>query len=262
MPAARLHSLNRDVDFIADIELGANNNFVCKRRGACNTSPLWPPFHRQSRRYSSVAPSKGLHRRAVTSAAPHGGHSIPDYSYPSSATTSQSDLTPSYSWGATTPTGGYDGPSHNTTQGSSLQVPHNLTANDAWSYYLEVVQNPLRTAEFGNASLSRLPLSPPLIVQLVVRDRTGKAIYPEIETPFLLAHLALLSADGMTQVDMGSSPGGTAPPRRLLYGNLVSSPHRLRDLHNKQGLFFLFPDVSIRWRGQYRLEISLVRLSR
>ncbi|KAK7445419.1 hypothetical protein VKT23_014836 [Stygiomarasmius scandens] len=47
----------------------------------------------------------------------------------------------------------------------------------------------------------------------------------------------------------------------ILYGNLVSSVDQLEDLQGNRGLFFLFPDVSIRWRGRYRLGITLLRLS-
>jgi hypothetical protein len=59
---------------------------------------------------------------------------------------------------------------------------------------------------------------------------------------------------------MGSSIGrGHTPP--ILYGNLVSSVDQLEDLQGNMGLFFLFPDVSVRWRGQYQLGITLSRLS-
>lgn len=82
-----------------------------------------------------------------------------------------------------------------------------------------------------------------------------------MELPFLIAHLSLFSDDGMRPLDMGSSPTGDTPPRRLLYGNLVSSPQKLRDLSGRLGLYFLFPDVSIRWRGRFQLGVSLLRLS-
>ena len=59
---------------------------------------------------------------------------------------------------------------------------------------------------------------------------------------------------------MGSSIGrGHTPP--ILYGNLVSSVDQLEDLQGNMGLFFLFPDVSVRWCGQYQLGITLSRLS-
>ncbi|KIJ20832.1 hypothetical protein PAXINDRAFT_165674 [Paxillus involutus ATCC 200175] len=146
---------------------------------------------------------------------------------------------------------------------SQPRVGHSSFLNDSQtrSYHLDVVQHPQRTAEFGSASLSRLPLAPPVVVQLIVRDRFGNTVIPEIELPFLVAHLSLFSDDGLRPLDMGSSPNGEAPPRRLLYGNLVSSPQKLRDLQGRLGLYFLFPDVSIRWRGRFQLGVSLLRIS-
>lgn len=82
-----------------------------------------------------------------------------------------------------------------------------------------------------------------------------------MELPFLVAHLSLFSDDGTRPLDMGTSPTGEAPPRRLLYGNLVSSPQKLRDLQGRLGLYFLFSDVSIRWRGRFQLGIWLLRIS-
>jgi hypothetical protein len=86
----------------------------------------------------------------------------------------------------------------------------------------------------------------------------------EAELPFLIAHLSLHTGDGLQSLDMGYAPGGHGhdPPRRLLYGNLVSSAQKLEDLQGNVGLFFLFSDVSIRWRGRYQLGITLLRLSR
>jgi len=136
-----------------------------------------------------------------------------------------------------------------------------LHENQNRSYHLEIVQHPQRTAEFGSATLSRLPLAPPIIVQLIVQDRFGYETIPEMELPFLVAHLSLFSDDGTRQLDMGTSPTGEAPPRRLLYGNLVSSPQKLRNLQGRLGLYFVFSDVSIRWRGRFQLGISLLRIS-
>ncbi|KIM56495.1 hypothetical protein SCLCIDRAFT_1220300 [Scleroderma citrinum Foug A] len=145
---------------------------------------------------------------------------------------------------------------------SQPRVHHSfLNESQTRTYVLDVVQHPQRTAEFGSATLSRLPLAPPIVVQLIVRDRFGNSIIPEMELPFLIAHLSLFSDDGTRPLDMGASPTGDTPPRRLLYGNLVSSPQKLRDLSGRLGLYFLFPDVSIRWRGRFQLGVSLLRLS-
>jgi hypothetical protein len=66
----------------------------------------------------------------------------------------------------------------------------------------------------------------------------------------------------MTVLDPVSSSNRQFPPDRLLYGNLVSSPHFLRNLQGRSGVYFLFPDVSVRLRGRYILQLTLMRLSR
>ncbi|KIY70774.1 hypothetical protein CYLTODRAFT_429820 [Cylindrobasidium torrendii FP15055 ss-10] len=128
------------------------------------------------------------------------------------------------------------------------------------SYQLEVIQHPEKTAEFRNAHLSRLPLNPPLIVRLIVRDTSGNLVMPEVEIPFLLAHLSLYSEDGQTRLDDPGQWGEDGPP--LLYGNLVASLDILEDAPGRQGLFFVFPDVSVRWEGRYQLQLTLMRISR
>ncbi|KAH9989818.1 velvet factor-domain-containing protein [Russula vinacea] len=130
------------------------------------------------------------------------------------------------------------------------------------TYYLEVIQQPEVSAEFGTAALSRLPLAPPLVAQLIIRDSRGNVIESDPDHPYLICHLSLYSADGMTVLDPVSSSNRQFPPDRLLYGNLVSSPHFLRNLQGRSGVYFLFPDVSVRLRGRYILQLTLMRLSR
>lgn len=43
-----------------------------------------------------------------------------------------------------------------------------------------MVQHPQKTADFGSASLSRLPLTPPIVVQLIVKDPSGNSIIPYV----------------------------------------------------------------------------------
>jgi hypothetical protein len=127
---------------------------------------------------------------------------------------------------------------------------------------LEVIQQPEVSAEFGSAALSRLPLAPPLVAQLTIRDSRGNVIESDPDHPYLICHLSLHSADGLTVLDPVSSSNRQFPPDRLLYGNLVSSPHFLRNLQGRPGVYFLFPDVSVRLRGRYILQLTLMRLSR
>lgn len=130
---------------------------------------------------------------------------------------------------------------------------------DARTYHLEIIQQPEMSAEFGSAALSRLPLSPPLIVQLIIRDLRGNIVENEPDLPFMISHLSLHGADGSGPLELPQN--GHFPPNRLLYGNLVSSPHNMRNLQGRAGVYFLFPDVSVRQRGRYSLQVTLMRLS-
>ncbi|KAF9648904.1 hypothetical protein BDM02DRAFT_3080052, partial [Thelephora ganbajun] len=125
-------------------------------------------------------------------------------------------------------------------------------------YDLDIVQQPQKAAECGSSSLSRLPLAPPLIVQLSIRDASGNVVPEEGESSFLIAHLSLIPVP-----ESGAhSPTRTKlmDPTSQLYGSLVSSPQTFRDLHGRQGTYFLFPDVSVRIRGRFQLSITLIEL--
>jgi len=127
-------------------------------------------------------------------------------------------------------------------------------------YELDVVQTPERTAEFGSAGLSRLPLSPPLVVRLTILDRHKKPINADTELSFLVANLSLYSADGARPLDECTHTQ-TNRRHRMLYGTLVSSTHQLYDESNRQGTFFVFPDVSVRLQGRYQLRVTLMRVA-
>ncbi|KAJ7930339.1 velvet factor, partial [Mycena leptocephala] len=120
------------------------------------------------------------------------------------------------------------------------------------SYQLNVVQHPQKAAEFGYENLSRLSLTPPMIVQLTVRDMNGNSIVPQEELPFLIAHLSLFTENGMTQTDTRNF---------IKRVNLASSVDHLEDTNSNMGLFFVFPDVSIRWRGRFQLGVTLIMIS-
>jgi len=183
-------------------------------------------------------------------------------SYTSSPTTSSAGSTASIPSASTAP-------SHSISSSQSSGHPRlsvsSLLCEDpetsGISYRLEIIQQPERAAEFGMRQLSRLPVSPPPIVQLHIRDQAGNPVNEDLELPFLVAHLGIFTEDGKTPLNAVPSPRGDSTPMRLLYGTIVSSPHYLRNLQGKKGVYFLFPDVSVRWRGRYRLSISLMRLS-
>ncbi|KAK7445418.1 hypothetical protein VKT23_014835 [Stygiomarasmius scandens] len=59
-----------------------------------------------------------------------------------------------------------------------IQVSSLLSDTRAVSYHLEIVQQPQKTAEFRDAPLSRLPVTPPVIARLVIRDPSGNPVVP------------------------------------------------------------------------------------
>ena len=119
--------------------------------------------------------------------------------------------------------------------------------------------------------------------------------YNTINNPFFVVHCALRSSDGLQDRNLifvgsgsnGQLPGSsevssatesgspdvdqqfqppsrglqsTAATTRVLMGNLVSGPSVLDDEFGKEGLFFYFPDLSIRTEGRFRLRFTLLQI--
>ncbi|PWN38911.1 hypothetical protein IE81DRAFT_64036 [Ceraceosorus guamensis] len=192
-------------------------------------------------------------------------------------------------------------------------------------YALSVVQQPSTGCAFGTNLLSRVSVSPPLILRLRVSEPDGAEVLPFDELPFMLCQLRLVTATGQP-ADMlspvpnqpaapdaeesGAAPsepprrpipraqqpsilqgsadgpameGSTpSPPRvptshssspahaqsaavpvRMLYGNMVAFGVRIPETQGQNtphGIFFVFPDISIRSRGRFRLVADLNRM--
>lgn len=71
--------------------------------------------------------------------------------------------------------------------------------------------------------------------------------------------MTLWSADRVEERNIISNPPKCT---RVLMGSLVSSPSLLKDPSGEQGLYFAFPDLSIRTEGRYTLRFSLMKLAR
>lgn len=80
-----------------------------------------------------------------------------------------------------------------------------------------------------------------------------------LQTPFFVLHVTLWSADRTQERNIISNPPKCT---RVLMGSLVSSPSLLKNPQGEQGLYFAFPDLSIRTEGQYTLRFSLIKLIR
>lgn len=115
----------------------------------------------------------------------------------------------------------------------------------------------------GFGEKDRRPIDPPPIVQLVLKQEgaaeSSWVDLQSLQTPFFVLHVTLWSADGKEERNIISNPPKCT---RVLMGSLVSSPSLLKNPSGGQGLYFAFPDLSIRTEGQYTLRFSLIKLVR
>ncbi|KAI8935101.1 hypothetical protein NX059_007696 [Plenodomus lindquistii] len=92
----------------------------------------------------------------------------------------------------------------------------------------------------------RKPIDPPPCLELIVSGRCG-AQQGYIQNPYTYCTVVLIKADVDEFVDLGKD----------LMGTLTSSCNRLKDLNNKEGAWFVFPDISVMVAGKFRLLFSL-----
>nr|ARH19412.1 VosA [Curvularia lunata] len=97
----------------------------------------------------------------------------------------------------------------------------------------------------------RKPLDPPPMLQLHVNSDTDPN-QQFLQNPYLFVSVSLYKHDKDEPIE------GT--PSDTMAGTLVSSLHRLKDVDNKDGAFFIFGDISIKVQGWYRLRFTLYEL--
>jgi len=95
---------------------------------------------------------------------------------------------------------------------------------------------------------SRKPIDPPPIVQLSV-DSNVDPLNNFLQNPYIFLSVSLHKEGINEPVD--------AQGEKSLAGTLVSSLHRLKDVDNKDGGYFVFGDISVKITGTYRLHFSL-----
>lgn len=95
---------------------------------------------------------------------------------------------------------------------------------------------------------ARKPVDPPPILELIV-DQAMDPHQQFLQNPYLFVSVSLFKADKDEPHD--------AVGDRSLAGTLVSSLHRLKDVSNKDGGFFVFGDISVKVQGTFRLHFSL-----
>ncbi|CAG8561674.1 7898_t:CDS:2, partial [Cetraspora pellucida] len=103
----------------------------------------------------------------------------------------------------------------------------------------------------------RRPIDPPPIVQLKVHDPTlpqaEKSSF--LQNPYFFMYASLMAADTNEELHL-LRDGKT----RSTTGSVVSSLYHLKDIDNSDAGFFVFPDLSVRMEGTYRLKLSLFEI--
>ncbi|KAI7867011.1 velvet factor-domain-containing protein [Spinellus fusiger] len=123
--------------------------------------------------------------------------------------------------------------------------------SDSIKYKLVVRQQPhkARLCSFKE-KVDRRPLDPPPIIQLVVADGAEDIYYTNPHT-FLYATLATSES----QKDLHFVNG-----TRTTAGSMVQSLHKLKDIDDKEGGFFVFADISVRLEGFFKLRFTMFEI--
>ncbi|ORX83649.1 hypothetical protein K493DRAFT_156774, partial [Basidiobolus meristosporus CBS 931.73] len=140
------------------------------------------------------------------------------------------------------------------------------------TYALEVVQQPVR-ARLSGFGVRRCPLDPPPILKLTLRDAES-----DVDASHLVVHADLWSADTTKVRNLVINPASVPHEpasssisvislkspvyARNLVGSLVSPSYQLLNLDDEQGIYFVFPDLSVRTEGQFVLKFVLSDLLR
>ncbi|KAL1297388.1 hypothetical protein AAFC00_004925 [Neodothiora populina] len=99
---------------------------------------------------------------------------------------------------------------------------------------------------------NRKPIDPPPIVQLQVPE-VKDPIRQFLQSPYLFMMCHLEPTD--TSISSQDAKEG-------LIGSISSSLHRLKDINNEDGGFFVFGDISVKIPGTHRLRFTLMELQK
>ncbi|KAL4792148.1 velvet factor-domain-containing protein [Aspergillus venezuelensis] len=132
---------------------------------------------------------------------------------------------------------------------SDPSLPRPSTSDD---FDLVVRQNPSRARVAGGKEKERKPVDPPPIVQIRVREEGTYLSQHYLQSPYFFMCCSLYDA----QED---APAPISPSTALT-GTLVSSLHRLKDIDNSDGGFFVWGDLSIKIEGDFRLKFTLFEM--
>lgn len=144
--------------------------------------------------------------------------------------------------------------------GQSLATPRmrspSRSARVEWR--ITVRQQPFAARSCGFGERDRRVIDPPPIVQLTIHDPDAT---PQEITQRYRQHMVMHCSiwDETGRKDMSCMPDEFRQQRRLM-GQLVATAFVGKDENDEEGCFFVFPDLSCRTPGTFRLKFTFVPL--
>lgn len=141
-------------------------------------------------------------------------------------------------------------------------------------YTLSCRQQPVHARMCGSGEKDRRPLDPPPILQCCVLDGSGQLTSEIPHDAFLTVHASLWNEAGTiergliattpvrrSKQSLAKRRSSSPKISRVLMGSLVANPTILFDDLGSEGAFFVFPDLSVRTEGRYRLQFTLFAMN-
>ncbi|KAI9088811.1 velvet factor, partial [Phlyctochytrium arcticum] len=133
---------------------------------------------------------------------------------------------------------------------------------------LVVRQHPVRARMIGFGEKDRRPIAPPPILQIHLKDASGSPIpISHTASTTLIVHAQIYSESGDQDCNLVVNPfiqpSKTAPSpdpatlSKTLVGSLVSFCQPLTNEKGETGMYFAFPDLSVRVSGRFRLRFDV-----
>ncbi|PYH96265.1 hypothetical protein BO71DRAFT_321357 [Aspergillus ellipticus CBS 707.79] len=137
---------------------------------------------------------------------------------------------------------------------SASSYPDASLARDSQSSEFDVIvrQQPNRARVAGGKEKERKPVDPPPIVQIRVKEEGTYLSQHYLQSPYYFMCCSLYDAAEDNPVPVA--------PSTALTGTLVSSLHRLKDVDNTDGGFFVWGDLSVKIEGEFRLKFTLFEM--